>query len=241
MCTGLPGRPRPGIEGPPERQTARDCDISSHIDSALADIPTPSPATVQQILDNLGTPETIAAAAFTEMPPTQSRWASRDVATVILLLIGGLVLPVIGWLIGAVMLWTSTTWRIKDKVIATLLVPGGLALIPLLGAIAAVGTATISAPATTVCAYSVGPGAARQGVGVPPAPASAAPVPASGAPVPVQSALPIPHNVSYAMTADACPRGSSGSNIFLILLLGLSVAAPLFTTFWLIRHARRLT
>jgi hypothetical protein len=223
-------------------------DIRSHIDAALADIPTPSPATVQQILDDLGTPETIAAAAFTEMPPTQSRWASRDVATVILLLIGGLVLPVIGWLIGAVMLWTSTTWRIKDKVIATLLVPGGLALIPLLGAFAVAGTAAISARATTVCAHSVGPGAARQGVGVPPVPASAAPVPASGAPVPalgapvpVQSALPIPHNLSYSMSADACTGGSSGSDIFMILVLGFSVGAPLFSTFWLIRHARRIT
>jgi hypothetical protein len=227
---------------PSDRRHEIVADIGSHIDSALADIPTPSPAAVEQILDDLGTPETIAAAAFAEMPPTQSRWALRDVTAVVLLLIGGLVLPVIGWLIGAVMLWTSTTWRVKDKVIATLLVPGGLALIPLLGALAAVSTATISAPATTVCAYSVGPGAAHQGVGVPPAPvpASGAMVPASAAPVPAQSALPIRPGVSHAVAANTCTSSGSGSNIFLSLLLVLGVAAPLFSTFWLIRHARRL-
>jgi hypothetical protein len=111
---------------PRDRRHEIVADIGSHIESALADIPTPSPAAVDQILDNLGTPDTIAAAAFAEMPPTKTRIALRDVTTIVLLLIGGLVLPVIGWLIGAVMLWTSTAWRVKDKTIATLLLPGGM-------------------------------------------------------------------------------------------------------------------
>ena len=52
--------------------------------------------------------------------------AGRDIAAIILLLIGGLVLPFVGWFIGVVLLWSSTAWRTKDKLIGTLLVPGGL-------------------------------------------------------------------------------------------------------------------
>ena len=195
---------------PRDRRHEIVADIGSHIDSALADIPMPSPAAVDQILDNLGTPETIAAAAFAAMPPTKTRIALREVTTIVLLLIGGLVLPVIGWLIGAVMLWTSTAWRVKDKTIATLLLPGGM-LVPVLPF--GLATATVSTP----CVLS----------GVP-------------VPVPVQSPLPIPQGVGHAMAANACTGGSSGSNILLILLLILSVGGPLFSTFWLIRHARRL-
>ena len=170
----------------------------------------PSPAAVEQILDHLGTPDTIAAAALAEMPPTRPRIALRDVITIVLLLIGGIVFPVIGWLIGAVMLWTSTAWRVKDKAIATLLLPGGMLspvfLFPFLFGLA---TATVSTP----CVLST---------------------------VPVQSPLPIPQGVGHAVAVNACTGGSSGSNIWLILLLVLGVSGPLFSTFWLIRHARRL-
>jgi len=42
-----------------------------------------------------------------------------------------------------VMLWTSTAWRVKDKTIATLLLPGGmLAPVFLFG----LATATVSTP-----------------------------------------------------------------------------------------------
>jgi hypothetical protein len=199
---------------PRDRRHEIVADIRSHIDSALADIPMPSPAAVDQILDHLGTPDTIAAAAFAEMPPTKTRIALRDVTTIVLLLIGGLVLPVIGWLIGAVMLWTSSAWRVKDKAIATLLLPGGMLapvfLFPFVWGLAA---ATVSTPCVL----------------------SAVPVP-----VPVQSPLPIPQGVGHAMAVNACTGGSSGSNMLLILLLVLGVSGPLFSTFWLIRHARRL-
>ena len=46
----------------------------------------------------------------------------------ILLLVGGLVIPVFGWVIGVVLLWASDAWNVRDKVIGTLLVPGGLGL-----------------------------------------------------------------------------------------------------------------
>jgi len=51
--------------------------------------------------------------------------ALRNAATIALLLAGALVYNV-GWFVGLALLWTSPTWRTRDKVLATLLVPGGL-------------------------------------------------------------------------------------------------------------------
>jgi hypothetical protein len=45
---------------------------------------------------------------------------------IILLLIGGFIFAV-GWIVGAVMLWSSRAWTAREKLIGTLLVPGGLA------------------------------------------------------------------------------------------------------------------
>src|SRR5438132_1045744 len=41
--------------------------------------------------------------------------------------IGGLVVPIVGWFVAVVLLWTSHAWNTKDKLIGTLLLPGGLA------------------------------------------------------------------------------------------------------------------
>jgi hypothetical protein len=115
---------------PKDRRTEIVRDIRSHIDVALAERGEPSAADVEQVLEELGTPQEIAEAAYAELPPPRARIAGRDIATVILLLVGGFVF-LIGWVVGAVLLWTSTAWRTKDKVIGTLLFPGGL-LAPIL-------------------------------------------------------------------------------------------------------------
>jgi hypothetical protein len=54
-----------------------------------------------------------------------------------MLLVGGLVLPIFGWIIGVVLLWTSNLWNTRDKIIGTIFVPGGLGLPLFLGFIAA--------------------------------------------------------------------------------------------------------
>jgi hypothetical protein len=46
----------------------------------------------------------------------------------ILLLVGGLILPLFGWVIGLVLLWVSSAWNVRDKIIGTVFWPGGLAL-----------------------------------------------------------------------------------------------------------------
>lgn len=51
-----------------------------------------------------------------------------DWITVFLLLVGGVIVPVAGWLAGAVMLVISPRWTLRDKLIGLLVWPGGLAV-----------------------------------------------------------------------------------------------------------------
>ena len=53
------------------------------------------------------------------------RLTATEVATVWLLLVGGIVLPIVGWVIGVVLLWRSDVWTRNDKLIGTLVLPGG--------------------------------------------------------------------------------------------------------------------
>lgn len=61
-------------------------------------------------------------------PPTAPPYplGSLDVVAVTLLLLGGF-LAGIGWLVGAVLLWTSPRWTRLEKLIGTLVLPGGIA------------------------------------------------------------------------------------------------------------------
>lgn len=49
----------------------------------------------------------------------------REVGALILLPFGGVVL-LVGWFAGVILLWVSDAWTTRDKVIGTLLLPGGV-------------------------------------------------------------------------------------------------------------------
>jgi hypothetical protein len=49
-----------------------------------------------------------------------------EVAALVVLLIGGVVVPLIGWIAGVVLLWISDAWTNREKLLGTLVVPGGL-------------------------------------------------------------------------------------------------------------------
>jgi hypothetical protein len=34
--------------------------------------------------------------------------------------------PVVGWIVGVLLLWISRAWTIRDKIVGTLVLPGGL-------------------------------------------------------------------------------------------------------------------
>jgi uncharacterized membrane protein len=114
-------------------------EIAGHIAEARADLQPETEAGVRNILEGLGDPAEIATDArerFEVSPRLESRrrepgW--QETGALIMLLVGGLVLPVIGWLVGVVLLWTSAIWNTRDKIIGTIFVPGGLGVVLLLG------------------------------------------------------------------------------------------------------------
>jgi HAAS domain-containing protein len=82
-------------------------------------------ADVRTALDRLGDPEEIVAAeAGAEPAPGRRGWL--EWGAIVLLLIGGIVIPVVGWIVGALLLWVSRSWTLRDKVWGTLILPGGL-------------------------------------------------------------------------------------------------------------------
>jgi hypothetical protein len=50
----------------------------------------------------------------------------QEIFAIMLLLIGGFLL-VIGWFIGVALLWTSSRWRLRERLIGTFVLPGGVA------------------------------------------------------------------------------------------------------------------
>jgi hypothetical protein len=48
--------------------------------------------------------------------------------TPFILLAGGVLVPFVGWLVGIVLLWASHAWTLRDKLVGTLVIPGGLML-----------------------------------------------------------------------------------------------------------------
>src|SRR5664279_4022049 len=127
---------------PRDRRKEMMRDIREHIESGLAG--DWSTAAVEKVIAALGSPEDIAAAAYAELPPRKQNMSTRDIVTIILLLVGGLVLPVIGWIIGLVLLWTSNTWGVRDKIIGTVLVPVGMLFPLLMGGLAVFVTGSSS-------------------------------------------------------------------------------------------------
>jgi hypothetical protein len=109
---------------------------------------------VRTVLDRLGDPEEIVAEAAGPVEK-RSRRGTLEWVAIILLLVGGFLL-LIGWIAGVALLWSSRAWTVKDKLIGTFLVPGGLALS---SALLAVGLFS----AAQVCTTGVtGPGGASR-------------------------------------------------------------------------------
>lgn len=136
---------------PASRRAELLTDVSSHIAVARAEA---DPAedddqAIRRILHQLGEPQEIAATAVADLPSmTAQSSGRRETATILLLLFGGF-LAGIGWLIGVALLWSSQRWTRTDKLLATLLVPGGLALAaPVAGAVFLVSACTSAAEPT---------------------------------------------------------------------------------------------
>ena len=112
---------------------------------------------VRAILGRLGDPADIVRAAGG--PAMASHPGGLEIAAVILLLIGG-ILAGIGWVVGVILLWTSPRWHWTDKLLGTLVWPGGLVGILILSGAAAlqISYSCNSAPGLqTTCTTPAGP------------------------------------------------------------------------------------
>jgi uncharacterized membrane protein len=115
-------------------------DVTAHLEQARAEAR--DEAELLTLIDRLGRPEEIAAEARDPRAPRRS-WV--EILALVLLPVGGIVLPVVGWFVGLALLWASTVWTLRDKLIGTLLVPGGLLpIVVLLPSAATVCTGTRS-------------------------------------------------------------------------------------------------
>jgi hypothetical protein len=83
-----------------------------------------------------------------------SRIPSGDLLAVVGLVVGSLVLPVVGWLVGLVLLWRSRSWTTLEKLLGTLVWPGGL-LLPLALPLLPVGAQLLRTPALALTVISV--------------------------------------------------------------------------------------
>jgi hypothetical protein len=143
---------------PADRRRELIDEITAHIEEAMAVKPTP-PGGISTVLDQLGSPEEIVAEADAWLaggPSSQpsGQFGAVEIIAIVALLVGGIILPVVGWLVGVVLLWMSPRWKAGDKLLATLVWPGGL-LAPVVAFLVLGATALFTA---SVCDHVQSPG-----------------------------------------------------------------------------------
>lgn len=124
-------------------------ELRAHIETGLYEAS--SDADVRNLLDALGSPTEIAAAAALESDvgtpvrvatPDQgverptSRWGALEILALLGLTLGAVAIPVVGPLIGLCFAWASPRWAVREKVIATV-----LTVVPMIAL--ALGTAVV--------------------------------------------------------------------------------------------------
>jgi uncharacterized membrane protein len=111
----------------PDRRRQIVADVAAHIAEARARLGTDDEISVRQVLERVGDPDRIAEEAGAHRTA-----ATRLVDGLVpwLLLLGALLFGV-GWVVGIILLWNSRAWSVWQKILGTLVWPGGLVL-PLL-------------------------------------------------------------------------------------------------------------
>jgi uncharacterized membrane protein len=95
-------------------------EFRAHIAEARSALSNESDADLLNILDRLGDPADTAAAEIGRAesnPPIQATSRALEIAAIVLLLLF--------WPVGVVLLWISNAWTTRDKLIGTLVPPGG--------------------------------------------------------------------------------------------------------------------
>ena len=127
----------------PPRRVELMNDIRAHITEARAELVNETDADILNILDRLGDPAEMAAAEERAEPAPPSRRESRglEIAAIVLLLLF--------WPFGVILLWVSNAWTTREKLIGTLVPPGGYIGAMVFGAFVAWGTVSASCSTMT--------------------------------------------------------------------------------------------
>ena len=145
---------------PPARRAELRADLLEHLADAIpagAD-----DAAVRAALDRLGAPEDILSAeqdpaAAPAAPPRGPRLVHEGLA--VAFLTAGSFIPVLGWLVGVALLWTSSRWTPKEKLAGTLLVPGGPGAVLFVFGLGAFTTARVEVCSSAAAAAATPDGA----------------------------------------------------------------------------------
>jgi hypothetical protein len=114
---------REGRDLPGDRLADLLIDLEEHLSAAI-----PADASAEdahEVLGRFGNPREIIAAARPEPTAPTERRGTREWIAIFLLLFGFIAAGV-GWVVGVVLLWRSRAWTTRDKLIGTLVLPGGL-------------------------------------------------------------------------------------------------------------------
>lgn len=118
------------------RRLPRNCrdELVQQIQEHLAEaIPAgSSQADVRNALERLGEPDAIVAEELERLGIPPTRGGKLEWTVVVLLPIGFVVIPILGWLVGVILLWSSRVWTTREKMMGTLVPPGGLSALLLL-------------------------------------------------------------------------------------------------------------
>ena len=131
-------------------------DMRGHIAEARALEPEETDATILNILDRLGEPTTVVAEARRRPDASEPQVTGVQPGPYVpgLLEIAALVLLILVWPVGVILLWLSPAWKVRDKLIGTLVPPGGYPAVLIVGVVAA--TATSRQVGGPTCTSSVG-------------------------------------------------------------------------------------
>lgn len=156
----------------PERREELVADVRDHIQEALRteDAAARPEVAVRNVLERLGPPEEIVRAEGDESGtgPGEPGWGQRPVPgpglveryrdpVALFLLPFGSFLFIVGWFVGVALLWSSDVWRLRDKLLGTLVWPFGYLGVAFLGGIPVYTEACFSGgpvggpPTTTSC------------------------------------------------------------------------------------------
>jgi hypothetical protein len=117
---------------PADRRGDLVAGISEHLAEARAMAQGDDASAVRAAISRLGTPAQLVAADLEEigarrvpvvLPPVPG--TGRELAAVLLLTVGSIFVPFVGWVIGVVLLWMSSWWTKGERWLGTLVWPGG--------------------------------------------------------------------------------------------------------------------